>query len=104
LCHVVHCICQYALRLPAGCANIQGAVPEWAHTGNFSFARWDGGPIEVSKGILSGWPGFLVPDPQVIYATENLYDVGTIELIERAHDGLDRRFVGIFVNQAVTRV
>ena len=68
-----------------GVQNIQGAVPEWARTGNFSFARWDGGPIEVSKGILSGWPGFLVPDPQVIYATENLYDVGTIELIERAH-------------------
>jgi len=68
-----------------GVQNIQGAVPEWARTGNFSFARWDGGPIEVSKGILSGWPGFLVPDPQVIYTTENLYDVGTIELIERAH-------------------
>jgi len=68
-----------------GVQNVQGAVPEWARTGNFSFARWDGGPIEVSKGILSGWPGFLVPDPQVIYTTENLYDVGTIELIERAH-------------------
>ena len=68
-----------------GVQNVQGAVPEWARTGNFSFARWDGGPIEVSKGILSGWPGFLVPDSQVIYTTENLYDVGTIELIERAH-------------------
>jgi hypothetical protein len=68
-----------------GVQNIQGAVPEWARTGNFSFARWDGGPIEVSKGILSGWPGFLVPDPQVIHTTENLYDVGTIEVIERAH-------------------
>jgi hypothetical protein len=68
-----------------GVQNIQGAVPEWARTGNFSFARWDGGPIEVSKGMLSGWPAFLVPDPQVFYATENLYDTGTIELIERAH-------------------
>jgi len=68
-----------------GAQDRQGAVPEWARTGNFSFARWDGGPIEVSKGILSGWPGFLVPDPQVIYTTENLYDVGAIELIERAH-------------------
>jgi hypothetical protein len=68
-----------------GVQTTQGAVPEWARTGNFSFARWDGGPIEVSKGMLSGWPGFLVPDPQVIYTTENLYDVGTIDLIERAH-------------------
>jgi hypothetical protein len=68
-----------------GVQNMQGSVPEWARTGNFSFARWDGGPLEVSKGTLSGWPGFLVPDPQVIYATENLYDLGTIELIERAH-------------------
>jgi hypothetical protein len=60
-------------------------VPEWARTGNFSFARWDGGPLEVSKGALSGWPGFVVPDPQVIYATTHLYDPTTIELLERAH-------------------
>src|ERR1700756_4332577 len=65
--------------------GIYGPVPEWARTGNFSFARWDGGPIEVSKGVLSGWPGFVVPDPQVIYATENLYDPRTIELIQHAH-------------------
>jgi hypothetical protein len=60
-------------------------IPDWARTGSFSFARWDGGPIEVSKGILSGWPGFTVSDPQVIYATRNLYDPRTIELVERAH-------------------
>ena len=60
-------------------------VPEWARTGNFSFARWDGGPLEVSKGALSGWPGFVTPDSQVTYATTNLYDPGTIELLERAH-------------------
>lgn len=65
--------------------NTQGLMPEWARTGNFSFARWDGGPLEASKGALSGWPGFLVADPQVIYATENLYGPPTIQLIERAH-------------------
>jgi hypothetical protein len=65
--------------------SVYAAVPDWARTGNFSFARWDGGPIEVSKGALSGWPGFVVPDPQVIYATKNLYEPGTVELIERAH-------------------
>jgi hypothetical protein len=62
-----------------------GVIPEWAHTGNFHFARWDGGPLEVSKGTLSGWPGFIVPDPQVLDATRNLYEPATIELIERAH-------------------
>jgi hypothetical protein len=65
--------------------NTYVVTPEWARTGNFSFARWDGGPIEASKGILSGWPGFLLPDPQVIYVTRNLYDAGTIDLIEHAH-------------------
>lgn len=72
-----------------GCENSaqsnSGSVPEWARTGNFTFARWDGGPIEVSKGTLSGWPGFTAPDAQVIYATTHLYDPGTIELLERAN-------------------
>src|SRR5215468_1156729 len=65
--------------------NVTATVPEWARTGNFGFARWDGGPLEVAKGALSGWPGFVVPDPQVIYATTHLYDPSTIELLERAH-------------------
>lgn len=77
------------LLLSSGCQQgaqtIEGAIPEWARTGNFSFARWDGGPIEVSKGALSGWPGFVVPDPQVIYATNHLYDPGMIPLIASAH-------------------
>jgi hypothetical protein len=64
---------------------VYGTVPEWARAGNFNFARWDGGPLEVSKGALSGWPGFVVPDPQVIYATTHLYDPATIELLEHAH-------------------
>lgn len=65
--------------------SVYDTVPEWARTGNFSFARWDGGPLEASKGALSGWPGFVPPDPQVTYATANLYDPATIELLERAH-------------------
>ena len=28
-------------------------VPEWTRTGNFTFARWDGGPLGVAKGTLS---------------------------------------------------
>jgi hypothetical protein len=64
---------------------VPGAVPQWARTGNFSFSRWDGGPILVSDGFLSGWPGFVPPDPQVTYATQNLYDPATIDVLERAH-------------------
>jgi len=77
--------CQEDVQNIPGNTPAAPSVPEWARTGNFSFARWDGGPIEVSKGALSGWPGFVVPDPQVIYATQNLYDPGTIALLERAH-------------------
>ena len=65
--------------------SVYGTIPRWSRTGNFNFARWDGGPLEVSKGALSGWPGFVVPDPQVVYATAHLYDPATIELLERAH-------------------
>ena len=79
------------LSLPglAGCngdsRSIGETVPEWARTGSFNFARWDGGPIEVAKGTLSGWPGFLPPDAQVVEATTNLYDPSTIALLARAH-------------------
>src|SRR5262249_45304459 len=79
--------CQEGVQIVSGEApaqNVTAAVPEWARTGNFTFARWDGGPLEVSKGVLSGWPGFVVPDPQVIHATTDLYDPATIELLERA--------------------
>jgi hypothetical protein len=62
-----------------------GAVPDWALAGNYTFARWDGGPIEAAKGMLTGWPGFVPPDPEVIYATRNFYEPGTIDLIERAN-------------------
>lgn len=80
-------LCLLSIVGLTGCGGdtAQYAVPEWARTGNFSFARWDGGPIEASKGALSGWPGFVVPDPQVIYAATNLYDPATIELLARAH-------------------
>ena len=88
-------LCLFSMLGFAGCgsdspattttAYVYEPVPEWARTGNFSFARWDGGPLEVSKGALSGWPGFVPPDPQVTYATTHLYDPATIALLERAH-------------------
>jgi hypothetical protein len=86
-------LCLFLMVGFAGCGGDSTApvtagfdtVPEWARTGNFSFARWDGGPIEASKGALSGWPGFVPPDPQVTYAAANLYDPSTIALLEQAH-------------------
>jgi hypothetical protein len=67
-----------------GAQNVSGGIPQWALTGNFSFARWDGGPLEAAKGALSGWPDFVVSDPEVIYATKNLYDPASIALLQRA--------------------
>lgn len=81
---VILCGCQQSAQVFAVAAPA-GEVPEWADTGNFRFARWDGGPIEAAKGTLSGWPGFVPLDPQVLYATQNWYEPGTIDLIDRAH-------------------
>ncbi|MBV9344125.1 MAG: hypothetical protein JOZ03_03955 [Gammaproteobacteria bacterium] len=39
----------------------------------------------MSKGTLSGWPGLAPPDPQVVGATQDLYDVAHLELLQRAH-------------------
>jgi len=81
-------LCSLFLVGFAGCGGDSGSIaetiPDWARTGNFSFARWDGGAIEVTKGSLSGWPGFLPPDAQVTDATTNLYDPSTSALLERA--------------------
>jgi hypothetical protein len=41
--------------------------------------------MEVAKAVLSGFPYFLVPNPEVVYATTNWYDPKTIDLLERAH-------------------
>ena len=65
--------------------NDRDLVPPWAQPGQFRFARWDGGPVEVAKGVLSGWPSFLTPDPEVIFATTNWYEPKTIDLLVRAH-------------------
>lgn len=61
-------------------------VPSWFQTGEFQAARWDGGPIEAEKGILSGWPNYTVDDPrQVLQATRDWYNPRTIEFLKIAH-------------------
>ncbi len=74
-------------RLAATVPDDEGSelIPAWARPGQFRFARWDGGPVEVAKGVLSGWPSFLSPDPEVIFATTNWYDPKTIDLLARGH-------------------
>src|SRR5512147_669491 len=34
----------------------RAAAPAWLLTQKLNFSRWDGGPLEVCKGMLSGWP------------------------------------------------
>jgi hypothetical protein len=67
---------------PAGPAR--DSVPAWARNGSIRFARWDGGRIETAKAILSGWPNFWPPDPDVLYATDNWYNLRTIQSLKDA--------------------
>ncbi len=62
------------------------SVPPWFQTGTFRSARWDGGPIEAEKGLLSGWPNFKEGDPlQTLQATRDWYNPRTIELLKMAN-------------------
>jgi hypothetical protein len=70
------------IEWPAGPAR--DSVPAWARNGAIRFARWDGGRIETAKAILSGWPNFWPPDPNVLYATDNWYNPRTIQLLRDA--------------------
>jgi len=62
-------------------------VPSWFETGKYRSARWDGGPIEAEKGLLSeDWPNYTADDPrQVLEATRNWYNPKTIEFLKTAH-------------------
>jgi Glycosyl hydrolase family 66 len=67
---------------PSGPAR--DSVPVWARNGAIRFARWDGGRIETAKALLSGWPNFWPPNPNVLYATDNWYNLRTIQLLRKA--------------------
>ena len=60
------------------------SVPAWAAPGKVRFARWDGGRIEVAKAMLSGWPGFCPPEPDLVYTMANWYDPATIRFAKEA--------------------
>lgn len=60
----------------------KASSPAWLLTQKLNFSRWDGGPLEVCKGMLSGWPYFNAPWPSVVDATSRWYDPETVELAE----------------------
>lgn len=59
------------------------SAPDWLKSQKLNFSRWDGGPIETCKGMLSGWPYFNAPWPSVIDATNRWYDLQTVDLAEK---------------------
>jgi hypothetical protein len=62
------------------------SVPAWFQTGKFRSARWDGGPLEAEKGVLSHWINYTEDDPRrVLQATRDWYNPNTIELLRMAH-------------------
>ena len=73
---------RYLAEWPAGPPKT--SVPEWARPGHIRFSRWDGGPIETAKAVLSGWPGFNPPIPDYLYVMTNWYQPWTIRLLREA--------------------
>ena len=67
---------------PAGPA--QSSVPAWAAPGKIRFARWDGGRLETAKAMLSGWPGFNPPVPDLVDTMTNWYSPRTLDLLQQA--------------------
>ena len=60
----------------------RAALPDWAKPGRMRYARCDGGPIEVCKAFLSGWPQIHQPDAILPCVTE--YGDHTIEMLKQA--------------------
>jgi len=59
----------------------QAPLPQWAQFGNFVFMGLDGGPLEVEKGIRTGWPGFTRDDPQgIMRAIHDFYRPENVEI------------------------
>ena len=71
--------------IPQSIAN-PTAIPQWFQTGRYRSARWDGGPIEAEKGVLTNWVNYTEDDPrQVLQATRDWYNPKTIDLLTMAH-------------------
>ena len=73
---------RYLREWPSG--PPRDSVPDWARPGRIRFSRWDGGPIETAKAVLSGWKGFNPPIPDYLYVMTNWYRPETIQLLREA--------------------
>lgn len=73
---------RYPRQWPTG--PLKSSVPEWAQPGRIRFARWDGGPLETAKSILSGYPGYNPLNPDYVYTMTNWYDLRTVDLLREA--------------------
>lgn len=73
---------------PATVAVSPVAMPEeiasWARMGTVRYARWDGGPIEAVKAVLSGW--YYIMEPRAMESTLNWYSgSNSLELLLAAN-------------------
>lgn len=59
------------------------SVPPWFQTGEYRPARWDGGPLEAKKGVLSGY--FSSNDPRLLEAEKHWYSPKTLQFLKTAH-------------------
>ena len=92
LCFNSHALRSRAQQVDDGGGTLQSKMldpsmlPGWLATGQFRSARWDGGPIEAEKGILSGWADYKENDPlRMLEATRDWYNPRTIEYLKLAH-------------------
>jgi len=72
---------------PAGLPALTSpeSLPEWARTGRYRSARWDGGSIEAEKGRLSGWGNYTPEDPLgIMAATRDWHNPRTVEFLKTA--------------------
>ncbi len=67
---------------PAG--PLKSSLPGWAQPGRMRFVRWDGGPLETAKSILSGYHGYNPLNPDYLYTMTNWYDLRTVALLREA--------------------
>lgn len=62
----------------------RATLPVWARRGHCFLTRWDGGPLEVEKGRVSGWPGYDRDGTPHLVALRDWYRPLTLDLALRA--------------------
>lgn len=60
-------------------------LPGWCRPGKVRLARWDGGPLELCKNILTGYETYNPPNPDLAHAAANWLAPETIAFIKEMH-------------------